>query len=180
MKSHLWLANNKCPVKPVTHAIVFLSSPHLFTSRPLSCLYPPSLHRSAQQRSSQTNKSQSSAGNQVSICQVLSVTQTAAHDVEAAPHTVTAAGWLPQRKKTREMLKWKRLHPKRCFHFRRNLFFALHIFFFLCDRRSKLCAFCPSDFNKFVLKSSYACSISCGHQLFCTMFLFVLADRIFF
>lgn len=51
----------------------------------------------------------------------------------------------------------------------RNLFFALHTFFFLCNRRFKLCAFCPSDFNKFVLKSSYACSISCGHQLFCTV-----------
>lgn len=130
MKSHLWPANNKCPVKPVTHAIVFLPSPHLFTSCPLSCLYPLSVHRSAQQRSSQTNKSQSSAGNQVSICQVLSVTQTAAQEVEAAPHTVTAAGWLPQRKNTRDA-EMEAIPSKTMLPFQEKFFCTAHIFLFM-------------------------------------------------
>lgn len=41
------------------------------------------VHHSAQQRSSQTNKSQSSAGNQVSICHILCVTQIVEYKVEA-------------------------------------------------------------------------------------------------
>lgn len=84
MIKHVRLAKNKCledlllPPSCFSSLLSLLCA-HLFPPPPSSRLSPAisvlsSLHRSAQQRSSQTNKSQSSAGNQVSICRVLSVT----------------------------------------------------------------------------------------------------------
>lgn len=83
------------------------------------------LHRSAQQRSSQTNKSQSSAGNQVNICHVLYVThkQRSTRSREYCTPTQQQHGYCREEK--RMMLKWKRSDPRYSF-FLVNLLHCTH------------------------------------------------------
>lgn len=68
---------------------------------------------SAQQRSSQTNKSQSSAGNQVSVCHVLSVIhkRRSTRSREDCTPTQQQDGCCRDNKK-REMMKLKRFNPR--------------------------------------------------------------------
>lgn len=80
-------------------------------------------HRSAQQRSSQTNKSQSSAGNQVSICHVLSVIRKQQNTRSKTDCTPTQQDGSCRESK----LKWKRCDAN-CTFISVNLF-ALQIFY---------------------------------------------------
>ncbi len=113
------------------------------------------LHRSAQQRSSQTNKSQSSAGNQVSVCHVLCAThkQRRTRSREHCTPTQRRDGCCRENKK-REMLKLKKSHPRLLFRFSRS--FALHTFYVIYTRFS-LVIF--SDFIMIILYFSHACCV---------------------
>lgn len=141
MKSHLWLANNKCPVKPVTHAVVFLPSPPFVCFSPVIVSPPaaPATQRTAEEQPDQQEPEFSRKPGK--------------HLSSPVCHTNGSArgrGGTAHRHSSR-MAAAEEKH-ERCWNgsdsiqndasISRNLFFfALHIFFFLCDGRFKLCAF---------------------------------------
>lgn len=130
MIKHVELTKNKCledfllPLSCFSSS--FLFSPHRPVSPAISVLL--FLYRSAQQRSSQTNKSQSSAGNQVSVCHVLSVIhkQQSTRSREDCTPTQQQDDYCRENQK-RETLKGKRSDPGSSFFFSKS--FALHTFY---------------------------------------------------
>ena len=110
MIKHVGVAkNNKCLevlLLPLSCLFSFSFSSLCLSSSSSSTSVLLFLLRSAQQRSSQTNKSQSSAGNQVSICHVLSAVhkQPSARSREDCTPTQQQDGYCRENEKT-EMLK---------------------------------------------------------------------------